>query len=60
MGPPFLQELLLGGTRIIFALGPEDEKFFLKGNLSFFSSPTLSRESELAMSSQCSFHISDF
>lgn len=30
VGPPFLQELLLGGTGIIFALRPEDKKFFLK------------------------------
>lgn len=31
VGPPFLQELLQGATRIIFALRPGDEKFFLKG-----------------------------
>ena len=54
MAPPFLQELLHGGTRVIFALRLENVKFFLKV-LTFWFSPPF-RKSELAASSQGSFH----
>ena len=54
VAPLFLQELLRGGTRVIFALRLENVKFFLKV-LTFQFSPPF-RKSELTTSSQGSFH----